>query len=150
MNPPPLTTTQLAELGVLITRNTLGRVPIDHVKAQLFLDQASDALADIQNMKAHTVRYDTAYNVAHDVGEALLAAYGYRTMSGTGQHAAVGNFLEVILVGGSAESASADFNSLREGRNALRYQAKPIGQVQADFACMTAQTLFNGAQIILL
>jgi len=150
MNPPPLTPAQFVKLSVLIGRNQLQTVPIDLVKAQLFLDQATEALVEILKMNTNKVRYDTAYNVAHDVGEALLAAYGYRTTSGTGQHAAIGEFLEIILVGNPAQSASTDFDALREGRNALRYQAKPIGKAQADFASMTAQTLLNGAKIIFI
>ncbi len=42
-------------------------------------------------------RLNVAYDSAHDVGEAMLAAYGLRTGSGQGQHAAVGEFLEIIF-----------------------------------------------------
>lgn len=149
MNPSPLTPTQLAELSVLVARNRLGAVPTDLGKAQLFLDQALDAMTEVLNIKTNKVRHDIAYNAAHDVGEALLAAYGYRTASGPGQHAAVGEFLEVIFAGGLAQAASNDFHSLRDGRNGVRYQAKPIGKAQADFAIVTVQTLLNQAQIIL-
>lgn len=62
----------------------------------------------------------------------------------------MGEFLKIVLIGGPSESAVTDFNVLRDGRNALRYQAKPIGKLQADFASVTAQTLLNGVQIILL
>lgn len=125
-------------------------MPTDFNKAQLFLDLAVEAITELPNISASSLRYDTAYNIAHNVGEALLAAYGYRTASGPGQHIAVGEFLEIILIGGMTQSAASDFNALREGRNALHYQGKPIGKLQADFACATAQTLLNGVQIILL
>ena len=150
MNPPQLSTKQVADLMIAVRANRLSRVPIDLNKAQLFLDQANEAMNELVNITANQVRYDIAYNVAHDVGEALLAAYGFRTTSGPGQHATVGEYLEIVLIGGPSESATADFNVLREGRNALRYQAKPIGKLQADFACATAQALLNGVQIILL
>ena len=150
MNPAVLKAGQIAKLDIIVNMNRLSRVPIDLVKAQLFLDQANEAMSELIKISTNQVRYDIAYNIAHDVGEALLAAYGFRTASGQGQHTAVGEFLEIILVGGPSESAAADFNALREGRNSLRYQAKPIGQLQADFACVTAQTLLNGVQIILL
>lgn len=150
MNLPQLTARQQAKLTVAVNGNRLRSVPIDLVKAQLFLSQAKEAMNELTNLNSNPVRYDIAYNIAHDVGEALLAAYGYRTTSGQGQHAALGEFLEIILAGGPAESAAADFNVLREGRNALRYQAKPIGKLQVDFACLTAQTLLNTMLIILI
>ena len=150
MNPPPLTTGQLVVLASAVKVNRLSQVPRDLAKAQLFLNQANEAMNELVNITTNQVRYDIAYNIAHDVGEGLLAAYGYRTTSGQGQHAALGEFLEIILVGGLSESAAADFNALREGRNALRYQARPISQLLADFACVTAQTLLNGVQVILL
>lgn len=150
MNPPHLRTSQIAKLDIAVSLNRLSRVPRDLVKAQLFLDQANEAMIELVNVTTNQVRYDIAYNIAHDVGEALLAAYGFRTASGPGQHATVGEFLEIVLIGGPSESAATDFNVLRDGRNALRYQAKPIGKLQADFACATAQTLLNGVQIILL
>lgn len=150
MNPPQLTSLQRAELIGAVNGNRLSRVPIDLTKAQSFLDQASDGMNELSNINANSVRYNTAYNVAHDVGEALLAAYGYRTTSGQGQHAVIGDFLEIILVGGPAQLAAADFNVLREGRNALQYQAKPIGNLQADFACVTAQILLNTVLTILI
>lgn len=149
MNPSPLTPTQLAELNALVARNRLRTVPTDLGKAQLFLDQSLDAMTELSNIKTNKVRHDTAYNAAHDVGEALLAAYGYRAASGPGQHVAVGEFLEIIFAGGPAQSAAGDFDSLRDGRNGVRYQAKPIGKAQADFAGVTAQALLDEAQVIL-
>lgn len=149
MNPSPLTPDQLAEIRGLLARNRLRVVQKDLRKARLFIDQAFDALAELQNIRSNKVRYDIAYNAAHDVGEALLAAYGYRTISGTGQHAAIGEFLEVIFEGRLAMDASSDFDSIRDGRNGLRYQAKSIGKAQTEFAIATAQALLDHAQIIL-
>ncbi len=150
MNPPQLSANQIADLALVVKTNRLRRVPIDLNRAQLFLDLAIEAMGELSTINASSVRYDTAYNIAHHVGEALLAAYGYRTDSGPGQHMAVGEFLEVVLKGGPAQSASSDFNVLRDGRNALHYQGKPIGKLQADFACATAQTLLNSVQTMLL
>ena len=50
---------------------------------------------------------------------------------------------------GQAQSAAGDFDSLRDGRNGVRYQAKTIGKAQADFAGVTAQVLLDEAQVIL-
>ena len=66
-------------------------------------------------------RNDIAYNAAHDIGEALPAAFAYRTSSGAGQHAAVGLFLEDIRIGTDA--------------------AKPSGNSQADLATETIASL---------
>ncbi len=150
MNPPHLSASQIAELSSVVKAKRLTRVPIDINKAQLFLNLAIETMSELSHIKASSVRYDTAYNIAHNVGEALLAAYGYRTTSGPGQHMAVGEFLEIAFFGGPIQSASSDFNALREGRNALHYQGKPIGKSTADFACATAQTLLNGVRNLLL
>ncbi len=45
-----------------------------------------------------------------------------------------------------AQQAARDFNILRDARNQLRYQAKPIGVAQAAFAAATAATLLDQAQ----
>ncbi len=150
MNPPQLSVKQIADLANVVKANRLSRVSPDLNKAETFLGLAIEAITELPNMKANSIRYDTAYNIAHNAGEALLAAYGYRTVSGPGQHMAVGEFLEIVLIGGAVQSAASDFNALREGRNALHYQGKPIGKLQADFACTTAHALINGVQKILI
>lgn len=135
-----------AHLSGLVAANRLHTCPVDLPKARRFLSQAADALAELPRIRATAVRADTAYNAAHDVGEALLASYGYRTGSGAGHHAAVGLFLSVVFAGTPAQQAARDFNVLRDARNQLRYQAKPIGAAQAAFAAATAATLLDHAR----
>ncbi|SDS84514.1 hypothetical protein SAMN04488570_2843 [Nocardioides scoriae] len=46
-------------------------------------------MSDVQVVKTVLVRHDLAYAAMHDVGEAMLSAYGYRTTRGEGRHEAV-------------------------------------------------------------
>lgn len=146
MRQPDLSPDQQAQLSDLVAAHRLRACPVDQPKARRFLSQAADALAELPRIRASAVRADTAYNAAHDVGEALLASYGYRTASSAGHHSAVGAFLAVVLSGTPAQQAARDFNILRDARNQLRYQAKPIGVAQAAFAAATAATLLDQAQ----
>lgn len=47
MNPPHLRTSQIAKLDIAVSLNRLSRVPRDLVKAQLFLDQANEAMIEL-------------------------------------------------------------------------------------------------------
>ena len=94
-----LTQGQQQSIDALVTSGALQGVPPDLAKAARFLEQASEALGEVVDLRVPSVIYDIAYNAAHDVGEAMLAAYGYRTASGAGQHVAVGQFLEAVFDG---------------------------------------------------
>ena len=144
-----LTEEQAAAVASLVSANRITHVPADIGKAQRFVTMSSEALSEIANLSNPSVRYDIAYNAAHDIGEALLAAFGYRTSSGAGQHAAVGLFLEAVCTGTGAADAAKRFDGLRNTRNQLRYAASPIGQSQADLAAITASSLLSHALEVL-
>lgn len=144
-----LTEEQGIGVAALVADNRITGVAADIGKAQRFATMAREALCEIANLSNPSVRYDIAYNAAHDIGEALLAAFGYRTSSGTGQHAAVGLFLEAVCKGTDAADAAKRFDGLRNTRNQLRYAATPIGKAQADLAARTAASLLSHAQEIL-
>jgi len=74
-----------------------------------------------------TVGYGVAYDACHDTGEALLAAYGFRTTNGPGQHEALGRYLRTVFDKPPAEKAAREFDRLRRARNQDRYEAKPVG-----------------------
>jgi hypothetical protein len=137
----PLTAGQVTKLDVLVKSGRLLRVQADLAKAIRFLDQAADALAEVGHVQSPRVRYDIGYNAAHDVGEAMLAAFGYRTGRGDGQHVMVGAFLAVIFDSPPASVASRKFDRMRTGRNGMRYEATPVGDAQAQEACDVALAL---------
>jgi hypothetical protein len=108
--------------------------------------QAAEALDAAGSIASAGVRFDVSYNAAHDVGEAMLAAYGYRTASGPGAHLAVGDFLRVVFDGPPAHQAAASFDSIRAVRNGLRYQAKSPSRAETTVAEQIARALLEGAR----
>ena len=144
-----LTEEQAAGVAALLSANRITRVAADISKAQRFVHMAGEALNEIANLSIPAVHYDIAYNAAHDIGEALLAAFGYRTSSGAGQHAAVALFLEAVCTGTDAADAAKRVDGLRNTRNQLRYAASPIGRSQADLAATTASSLLSYALEVL-
>lgn len=149
MTPLPLADVQAEAVAVLVQRSRLAKVPADTVKALRFIQMAEDALAELPHITTQSLRYDIAYNAAHDIGEGLLAAYGLRTSSGPGQHASVGLFLVAICLGTDQEKASERFDILRNTRNQLRYSAKAIGSAESDFAIDVAVALLARARTAL-
>ena len=97
MRTPVPTARQKVELTALVRARRIEAVPVDLARAEGFLTQAEDALADVPNLTRPQNAYNLAYDAAHDVGEAMLAAFGYRTASGRGQHEALGRFLVAIF-----------------------------------------------------
>lgn len=81
-----------------------------------------------------------AVDAAHDVGEAMLAAYGFRTMHGPGQHDALGRFLAAVFDTPPEKAAARHFERMRRERNRQRYDARPI-TVAAAAAAAEAATL---------
>lgn len=124
----------------------LRRVPVDTRRAEGFLEQAAEALAALDSIPSNHVRFDAAYNAAHDIGEAMLAAYGMRTGAGAGAHVAVGDFLETLFDSPPAREAALAYNTLRSIRNGLRYQAKPPSRAETATATSVARTLLAGAR----
>jgi hypothetical protein len=137
----PLTPGQQAAVDDLVRDRRIGPVPASPARAQQFLAQAADTLDELPHITRPAVRYTLAYDACHDVGEAFLAAYGYRTLSGPGQHEAVGRFLLAVLDDAEGQRAARRFEQLRRGRNQQRYDAKPVGAADADLAVTTAGRL---------
>lgn len=149
MTPSPLTDAQEEAVAVLVERARLAKVSVDIAKAARFIQMADAALAELPHITTQSVRYDVAYNAAHDIGEGLLAAYGLRTTSGPGQHATVGLFLVAMCLGTEQETAAERFDILRNTRNQLRYGAKAIGSAESDFAINVAAALLARARTAL-
>lgn len=149
MNPAPLSSSQQEKLKKLIEEERIREVPIDLEKAERFIEQANLALVELPVISTHHLRYDGGYNTAHDIGEALLAAYGYRTSNGVGQHICIGEVLIIFFDGTPAKNAAEDFEDLRKARNQSRYVATPLGKAQADAAVNCANMLLLQAKTLL-
>lgn len=78
----PLTVAQQRAVDALVAGGRLAVVPADLGRAGMFVRHA---------------RNNLAYDACHDLGEALLAGYGYRTCNGSGQHEALGRFLRAVI-----------------------------------------------------
>ena len=87
-----------------------------------------------------------AYDACHDIGEALLAAYGYRTVNGPGQHEVLGRFLRAVFDHPPGQRAAQRFEQLRRSRNQQRYAARPVGSADAQVATQAAAELRAAAQ----
>lgn len=141
----PLSRVQQAQVVALVSARRLEAVPVDSRRASAFLRQAEERLAELANIGSPAVRYGVAYDAAHDVGEALLAAYGYRTAHGSGQHEALGRYLRVVFDRPPTDNAAQQFERLRRARNRDRYEAKPVGAADAVIAENVARELAAAA-----
>jgi len=119
---------------------------VDVSKAARFLDNAATSLVALTTLSAPPgMIFDVAHNACHDAGEAMLAAYGYRTASGPGAHVTVGRFLEAIFDQPPAQTAARAFDTLRAARNGLRYEAKNPTSTHLSAALYAARTLVPAA-----
>jgi hypothetical protein len=118
---------------------------MDSARATSFMRQAQERISQLTLLNSDAVRYGVAYDAAHDVGEALLAAHGFRTANGPGQHEALGRYLRVVLDKPPADKAAMAFDRLRRVRNQDRYEAKPVGAAATDKAEQVARALFAAA-----
>lgn len=75
----PLTNVQQATVLALVEARRLDVAPVDAARATSFMRQAEDRLGQLPLLTSIAVKYGVAYDAAHDIGEALLAAYGFRT-----------------------------------------------------------------------
>jgi hypothetical protein len=141
----PLSTVELGAVESLVRAGRIEQVPADIRRTLAFLDRANDRLAQLILLTSDAVRYDVAYDASHDVGEALLAAHGYRTSNGPGQHEALGRYLRAVLSAPPGDKAARQFDQLRRSRNQSHYQAAPIGKAAADQAESTARDLYAAA-----
>ena len=107
--------------------------------------QASDVIADLPHLTKPQNRYNLAYDARHDIGEALPAAHGYRTISGPGQHEADGQFPRAVIDSPPGEQDARRFDQLRRSRNQQRQDARPVGEPEAALAAQTALGLLAAA-----
>lgn len=141
----PLTDAQQRAVNAMAVAHELRTVVVDETKARAFLAGAEAALADVPNVTRVENKYNLAYKAAHDVGEAMLAAYGYKTVFGPGAHERVGKFLAAIFDTPPPSDAAAHYEVMRADRNAHQYQARPVTQAAADEAASAAETLYGAA-----
>lgn len=140
-----LSDVQKATIAALVEARRLDIVPVDVSRMSSFMQQAEDRLGQLPLLTSAAVRYGVAYDAAHDIGEALLAAYGFRTANGSGQHEALGRYLRAVIDKPPADKAAEQFDRLRRARNQDRYQAKPVGAAAADLAERVTRELFDAA-----
>lgn len=74
-----------------------------------------------------------------------MAGYGYRTLSGPGQHEAIGRFLRAVIDGPPGDQDARRFDHLRRARNQQRYDGRRVGASEASLAVGTAAGLFEAA-----
>ncbi len=133
---------QQRAVDALVATGRMRAVPIDAGRASDFLAQADDRLSQLSLLSSDPVKSGIAYDAAHDVGEALLAWYGYATTNGPGQHAALGEFLAAVLDAPPEHAAAAAmFDQARRARNQQNYRANPTGSAQASAGEAMARTL---------
>lgn len=142
----PLSTAQQRSVDALVGARRLERVPVDERRCVAFLEQAETALSDLPNVRHAQNRYNLAYDAAHDVGEAMLAAYGYRTPHGPGQHDALGRFLAAVFDNPPENAASRHYDRMRRDRNRQRYNAQPITIAAATAASEAATSLVRAGR----
>lgn len=97
MSATALAAVPLAAVQQLVDAGRLRAVPVDEQRAAGFLAVADERLNELATIGSAVVRHGVAYDAAHDVGEAFLAAYGYATTNGPGQHAAIADFLAAVI-----------------------------------------------------
>lgn len=140
----PLDPAQRRAVDALVTARRPERVSVDLRRAELFLEKARRRLDDLDNLTWAESRYNLAYDAAHDIGESLLAAYGYRTTNGPGQHEALGRFLKAVLTTPPGQSGARRFDRMRRSRNQLRYETHSVGEADADVVSRAARALYEG------
>lgn len=141
-----LTAVQRRAVDALVAAGRLRAVPADAGRAKDFLAQSDDRLGQLPLLSSDPVKSGIAYDAAHDIGEALLAWYGYATTNGPGQHAAIGDFLTAVLDAPPEHAAAAAmFDQARRARNQQNYRANPVGAAQAAAVEAMARTLRGAA-----
>ncbi len=141
----PLTRVQQAAAVALVEARRLSIVPADLARATSFMRQAGERLDQLPLLTSVVVTFGISYDACHDVAEALLAAYGFRTTNGPGQHEALGRYLRTVFDKPPADRAAREFDRLRRARNQDRYEAKPVGAAVTKKAEQVARTLFDAA-----
>lgn len=146
MSLAPLSTAQQSAIDALVASGRLQKTSPDPARARSFLTQAGERISQLPLITIDHVRYTVAYDAAHDVGEALLAAYGYRTGNGPGQHDALGRFIGIVIdAPPSAVREAAAWDRHRRARNDQHYSAKPVGSAQVVAVARFAHELHTAA-----
>lgn len=141
----PLAADQQRAVDALVAARRLSSVPADAARASVFMRSAQTRLLDVPHVTQPQNAYALCYDACHDVGEALLAAYGLRTTNGAGQHEALAQFLRALFTTPPADAAAARVDALRLTRNKNHYAAKPITAADAQVAFATAAQLLEAA-----
>ena len=126
VNPFPLTNVQTAKLAELVRQRKPRPASVDRTKAPNFIDQATEAASELGGIGSAKVRYDVVYNIANDVGEAVLSAYGFRTGDGKGQHQEIGEALRIIFDTPPESVAATGYDRFRLDRNGVRSRAAQV------------------------
>ena len=140
----PLSAGQRSAVAALVDARRIEAVPRDVQRAGRFIARA--IVASREQLDNAEIAYNVAYDACHDVGEAMLAAYGFRTLNGPGQHQALGQFLTAVFDAPPGHAAARRFDQLRRARNQNRYEAAPVGRAQSDVAVATARDLIDAAK----
>lgn len=146
MGVDPITSAQARAVQALLSARRIEAVPADSARAAAFLAAAADRVGQLPLLTSDIVKYDVAYDAMHDVGEAFLAAHGYRTTNGVGQHEALGRFLRAILDSPPGERAARKYDRFRRARNRSRYTTAPIGSAEVRSAEQAARELLSAAR----
>lgn len=141
----PLTAAQQQAADAMVAAQDFRKVNADEARARDFLAQAKTALTDVPVVTQIENRYNLSYKAAHDVGEAMLCAYGYKNRWGTGAHERIARFLSAIFDTPPASEAAQHFEIMRSDRNNNHYRALPVTRAAADLAAEAAQVLFDAA-----
>lgn len=142
----PLDEEQQRAIDELVVSRRLERVPVDLRRATAFLEKARRRLEEVDKLSWPESRHDFAYDAAHDIGEALLAAHGLRTTHRAGQHEALGRFLRALLTAPPGQAGARRFEQMRRARNQQRYDLRVVGDADAVVAVTAARRLYEGAQ----
>lgn len=142
----PLSPEQQVAITVLVAKGRLDAVPADTARASAFLKRAENSLTDIENVRIAQNIHSLAYGAGHAVGEALLAAYGYRTTNRAGHHEALVKFLAEVLTDADGVKAVKHFERMRRARNRLEYEARLPSRADANAAARTASALVAAAR----
>ena len=142
----PLIPGQQEAIEALVASGRLAPVPVDLARASAFLQQAEHSLADIDSVRVAQNIHSLAYDAGHAIGEALLAAYGYRTTNRVGHHDALVRFLGEVLTDAPGTKAVKHFERMRRARNKLQYEARPPSETDARAASRTATVLVTSAR----
>lgn len=145
MTPSALTREQMVALDELVTARRLSPLPPDKARAASFMVAAAERIGQLEFLTSDSVKLDVAYDAAHDIGEAMLAAYGFRTVNAPGQHQAIGQFLCAVVHGPPGHSAARHFDRLRRIRNSSHYEAGSVSSAEAEFAERIARELYGAA-----